>query len=82
MFCNSLSLHAESPGQISRENSSSEQGCCEGGLPEEVYLNASDDIRAAKKSLGHYFEFRNTQRKHQSLRDQTPDRVYYEEGEQ
>jgi putative transposase len=45
---------------------------------EEVYLHAYDDIRTAKKSLGHYFDFYNTQRKHQSLADQTPDRVYYE----
>jgi putative transposase len=45
---------------------------------EEVYLHACDDIRTAKKSLGHYFEFYNTERKHQSLGDQTPDRVCYE----
>jgi putative transposase len=49
---------------------------------EEVYLHAYDDIRAAKKSLDHYFEFYNTKRKrkrkHQSLGDQTPDRVHYE----
>lgn len=45
---------------------------------EEVYLHAYDDIRTAKKSLGDYFEFYNTERKHQSLGDQTPDRVYYE----
>jgi hypothetical protein len=45
---------------------------------EEVYVHAYDDITTAKKSLGHYFEFYNTERKHQSLADQTPDRVYYE----
>jgi len=28
--------------------------------------------------LAHYFEFYNTERKHQSLGDQTPNRVYYE----
>jgi len=44
---------------------------------EEVCLHAYDDFRAAKKLLGHYFEFYNTERKHQSLGDQTPDRVYY-----
>ena len=48
---------------------------------EEVHLHAYNDIRAAKKSLGHYFEFYNTKRKHQSLDDQTPDRVYYEAAE-
>jgi len=45
---------------------------------EEVYLHAYDDIRAAKASLNRYFEFYNTERKHQSLGDQVPDRVYYE----
>jgi putative transposase len=28
----------------------------------EVYLHACDDIRTAKKLLGHYFEFYNTER--------------------
>jgi putative transposase len=45
---------------------------------EEVYFHAYDDIRTAKKSFGHYFEFYNTERKHQSLGDQMPDRVYYD----
>jgi putative transposase len=45
---------------------------------EEVYLKAYDDIRAAKKSLGKYFEFYNSERRHQSLDRQTPDQVYYE----
>ena len=45
---------------------------------EEVYLHAYDDIRTAKASLNRYFEFYNTERKHQSLGDQVPDRVYYE----
>jgi putative transposase len=44
---------------------------------EEAYLHAYDDIRTAKKPLGHYFEFYNTERKHQSLGDQTPDRVWW-----
>jgi putative transposase len=34
---------------------------------EEVYLHAYDDIRTAKASLNRYFEFYNTERKHQSL---------------
>ena len=45
---------------------------------EEVYLKAYDDIRSAKASLGQYFEFYNSQRRHQSLDRQTPDQVYYE----
>jgi len=45
---------------------------------EEVYLQAYDDIRSAKESLGKYFEFYNCERKHQSLDRQTPDQVYYE----
>lgn len=45
---------------------------------EEVYLKAYDDIKSAKASLGKYFAFYNTQRRHQSLDRQTPDQVYYE----
>ena len=45
---------------------------------EEVYLKAYDDIKSAKASLGKYFEFYNTERRHQSLARQTPDQVYYE----
>lgn len=45
---------------------------------EEVYLHAYDGIRTAKASLNRYFEFYNTERKHQSLGDRTPERVYYE----
>ena len=45
---------------------------------EEVYLHTYDDIRTAKKSLGHYIEFYDTERKDQSLGDQTTDRLYYE----
>jgi len=36
---------------------------------EEVY----DDIRSARASLGNYFEFYNSERRHQSLDRQTPD---------
>jgi len=45
---------------------------------EEIYLHAYDNIRAAKKSLGHNIEFYNTERKQQSLGDQTPNQLYYE----
>jgi putative transposase len=45
---------------------------------EEVYLKAYDDIRSARASLGEYFEFYNTERRHQSLDRQTPDQVYFE----
>ena len=43
---------------------------------EEVYLKAYDDMRSAKRSLDEYFRFYNSERRHQSLDDQTPDRVY------
>jgi len=43
---------------------------------EEVYLKAYDDVRSAKRSLDEYFRFYNSERRHQSLEDQTPDRVY------
>lgn len=45
---------------------------------EEVYLKAYDGIKSAKASLGKYFAFYNTERRHQSLDRQTPDQVYYE----
>ncbi len=43
---------------------------------EEIYLKAYDDVRSAKRSLAEYFRFYNTERRHQSLGNQTPDRVY------
>ena len=45
---------------------------------EEVYLRAYDSIGDARNSLGRYFAFYNTQRRHQSLDRQTPDSVYYQ----
>ncbi len=45
---------------------------------EEVYIKAYDDIRVARKSLGIYFEFYNSERRHQSLDRRTPDQVYYD----
>ena len=44
---------------------------------EEVYLKAYDSIGAARESLGRYFTFYNTKRRHQSLDRRTPDSVYY-----
>jgi len=43
---------------------------------EEVYLHAYDSVADAKRSLGKYFTFYNTERRHQSLCEQTPDSVY------
>lgn len=43
---------------------------------EEVYLKAYDSVAEAKQSLRHYFEFYNSERRHQSLANQTPDTVY------
>ncbi|MFK7997129.1 MAG: IS3 family transposase [Granulosicoccus sp.] len=43
---------------------------------EEVYLKAYDTVADAKRSLGEYFEFYNTKRRHQSLSKQTPESVY------
>jgi putative transposase len=45
---------------------------------EEVYLKAYDSIAAARASLGRYFAFYNTERRHQSLDRRTPDSVYYQ----
>ena len=45
---------------------------------EEVYLEACDSMAAVKASLGRYFAFYNTGRRHQSLDRRTPDSVYYE----
>ena len=45
---------------------------------EEVYLRAHEDIRTARASLGRYFEFYNTERRHRLLDRQTPDNVYYQ----
>ena len=44
----------------------------------EVYLRAYDSVADARASLGRYFAFYNTERRHQSLDRRTPDSVYYE----
>jgi putative transposase len=43
---------------------------------EEVYLQAYDSITDARASLGRYFAFYNTERRHQSFDRRTPDSVY------
>ena len=43
---------------------------------EEVYLRAYDSISDACASLGRYFAFYNSKRRHQSLDRRTPDSVY------
>jgi len=43
---------------------------------EEVYLRAYDSVEDAKRGLGVYFDFYNTERRHQSLGRMTPDAVY------
>lgn len=45
---------------------------------EEVYLKAYENITHAQKSLGVYFNFYNTERRHQSLGRRTPDSLYYD----
>ena len=45
---------------------------------EEVYLKAYESIGHARDSLGRYFAFYNSKRRHQSLDRQTPDCVYYQ----
>ena len=47
---------------------------------EEVYLKAYDSIGEARESLGTYFTFYNSERRHQSLGRRTPDSVYYEDA--
>ena len=45
---------------------------------EEVYLKAYESIAEARHSLGEFFEFYNTGRRHQSIENQTPDHVYFD----
>jgi putative transposase len=40
---------------------------------EEVYLHAYDDMIEARRAIGRYFDFYNTERPHQALGYQTPD---------
>lgn len=45
---------------------------------EEVYLKSYDSPAQARQEIGKYFEFYNTERRHQSLEKSTPDELYYE----
>jgi putative transposase len=47
---------------------------------EDVYLKAYESISDARESLGRYFTFYNSKRRHQSLDRQTPDSVYYQDA--
>ena len=44
---------------------------------EEVYLKDYSDMHEAKICLGRYFDFYNTEQPHQSLKNMTPEEVYY-----
>lgn len=44
---------------------------------EEVYLKAYESPREAAIQLEQYFQFYNTERRHQALNRQTPDMVYF-----
>lgn len=44
---------------------------------EEVYLKDYQTVREAEEGLRRYFEFYNTERFHQALDYQTPEKVYY-----
>ena len=44
---------------------------------EEVYLKAYESIAEARAGIGAYLEFYNSERRHQGLKRQTPDQVYW-----
>jgi putative transposase len=44
---------------------------------QDVYLKAYSSIAEARQGLSEYFEFYNSQRRHQSLDRRTPDNVYF-----
>ena len=44
---------------------------------EEVYLKGYESIPEARRELAAYFDFYNTRRRHQGLKDRTPDEVYW-----
>jgi len=43
---------------------------------EEVYLKAYETVAEARTGIGTYFQFYNSERRHQSMNRQTPDQVY------
>lgn len=46
---------------------------------EEVYLHAYESVAEARAGIDRYFRFYNSERRHQALGRQTPDRVYANE---
>jgi putative transposase len=44
---------------------------------EEVYLKGYESIPEARRELAAYFDFYNKRRRHQGLKDRTPDEVYW-----
>lgn len=44
---------------------------------EEIYINCYEDIKELKTAVTKYFKFYNTERFHQSLDYETPDKMYY-----
>jgi len=44
---------------------------------EEVYLKAYESIPEARRELAAYFNFYNMRRRHQGLKDRTPDAIYW-----
>ena len=47
---------------------------------EEVYLRVYESLPEARRCIGAYIDFYNSQRPHQSLDYNTPDEVYFEGG--
>jgi putative transposase len=47
---------------------------------EEVYLKAYQNVMQAKNCINTWFQFYNTERRHQSLDRRTPDDVYFDEN--
>ena len=47
-------------------------------LGSDIVLRVARHITHARKSLGVYFNFYNTERRHQSLDRRTPDSLYYD----
>jgi putative transposase len=45
---------------------------------EEVYLKAYDPVVDARRQIDSYFDFYNTNRRHQGLDDRFPDEVYWD----
>ncbi len=48
---------------------------------EEVYLKAYETVAEARAGMGTYFQFYNSERRHQSMNRKTPDQVYMSNAE-